>query len=242
MRLEEQDRRVVFNTTSPSQQLQKFLFKQPANSASMEDVREIFSDLSKGAFRSLLYSARARGYITIGEDDVVRLQVDQSDIRTSIRDIVWKYIRILKNNFTVAQVCDDTGLKAKAVVEALRTFADQGLVVRSPKKVAMPTKYTLVSDSVSRPCDRRKSGSKATQVHEVLVHMKGEFSIGDLKDALAKAGVEVSNRYLRELLQSWRESGIVGVVNEDKGWGQRNVYTVLERKERPSVFRKGRRL
>lgn len=240
MRLEEQDRRVVFNTTSTSQQLQKYLFKQPSCSASVEDVREIFSDLSQGAFRSLLYSARARGYITI-EDETVTLDVDRSDIRTCIRDIVWKDIRILKV-FTAAQVCDDTGLRSKAVVEALRTFVEQGLVVRSPKKVAMPTTYTLVSDSVVRPCDRRKPSSKATQVHKVLVDMKGEFSINDLKSALSREGVEISNRYLRELLQAWRDVGIVGVCNEGKTWGQRNVYTVLDRGARPSVFKKGRKL
>ena len=79
-------------------------------------------------------------------------------------------------------------------------------------------------------------------VHHGSEHIPAAAQLGAAQIALAKAGVEVSNRYLRELLQSWRESGIVGVVNEDKGWGQRNVYTVLERKERPSVFRKGRRL
>lgn len=240
MRFAEQDRRVMFNSMQHSQQLQKFLMRRRGYGAPLTEVRDLFSDLSRGAFSSLLISARARGQIVL-EDDMVRLDVEKADIRTSIKDVVWKDIRMLRT-FTVKQVCEDTGLSSKAVTEALRAFCNQGLVSRSPKVVCKPTTYHLESDSVARPMILTRSTGKAAGVYEVLMTFTSPFSIYELKRALRGKGVEVSDRYLKELMASWRDAGIVSVTRERSHRGQRNEYVVVDRRPRPAVFRRnGRR-
>ena len=231
MQLGEQDRRVLFGTHQSSQQLQKYLMKRPNYTASISDVRDVFSDLSKGAFNSLLISARTRGQIEI-KGDSIRLDISAADIRDSYMDIIWKDIRMLKS-FTIKQVCEDTGLSERKVQNVLYTFHQQGLVSRSRKVVGKPTVYTLLSDEILRPLAGNKRKFTADVIFEMTTKFSSPFCRADIQKKLKEEGISVSDNYVRDLLVQWHQAGLLTVYGPDRQ-GVTKRYVNISDKERPS--------
>lgn len=235
MRLGEQDRRVLFASHLPSQQLQRYLFKRPGHSAAVEEVKEVFSDLSRGAFTSLLYSAKARGYIRI-EGNEILLDVDKSDIRTTIREVVWKDIRIQKV-FTLAQIVDDTGLAYDEVRGAVQDFCRDGLVSRSKRIVSKPTVYTLIVDSPVRPIMRKKENAADRAFSIASSYGSRPFTRAALQQDLETAGFPVTTTYANVLIAQWCKAGMIRRSCSSNDRTPHYIWCAEERAKRPMVYR-----
>lgn len=236
MRLDAQDRHTLFMTPLPVQQLQKFLFKRQGHYASVEEIRELFSDLSKGAFNSMLISAKARGIIK-SEGNTVTLVIEHTDIQTSYTDIIWKDIRILKT-FTVSQIREDTGLSKDKIRTVLRTFCDQNLIVRGERKHGFETSYTLATDAITRPVNKKKTKPcLADRVYEVVQTFEGPFTREDINAALNIMKIKVSEKYLKELIVQWKYEGIIEGCTDVKP-GVFKHYRLISDRPRPKYIYK----
>lgn len=232
MRLDEQDRIALFSSQQPAQQLQRFLVKRPGRTASVSEIRDIFSDLSKGAFNSLLISSKTRGYIRFEGNNIV-LSSDQVEIHMTNSDIVWKDIRLLKR-FTARQICEDTNLTYDQVRNAISTMCKQDLLGRitTPGKATI---YYLKTDSVIRPLQKRKKKFLADTVFQHAKNLRQPFASFQLFDSLKRAKVKVSEKYVRELLAQWKYEDLIvetALANHIK-W-----YTLKNETSRPTCINK----
>ena len=242
MRFAEQDRRVMFCTPRPAQQLQRFLARRSTHSAPLQEVRDLFSDLSRGAFMSLMISSRRRGLITF-DDEVVTL--DRPDIQPSYADVIWKDIRMLRT-FTFRDVVEDTGINEHTVRKHLAAFVRQGLVEKRRTSVLTPAMYVLLSDSVVRPLARRPRGSTvADMIYSIVRSTSGLFSRATVEDELRRHGVVVERRYVSEMLRRLCTLGFVERLDDGRrgcaARYERRMDMPADRPILPTVFQGGRR-
>lgn len=241
MRLDAQDRSALFGCSLPAHQLQKILFKRPGFKAPASEVRELFSDLSKGQYLSMLIGLQGKGVVTMSDDEII-LDVDKATLKDCNLDIVWRDIRMLKS-FAVADIVIDTGLSPRAIREALRVFAKQGLI--KPVTEALPGKartYNLISSEIIRPvAPRITSGGLSDKVFETVQSLEQPFFRSELTAALQERKIEVSSRYVKELLAQWIKVGILEEDGERSNPHARIRYRFVGGSNRPSVQKKGDR-
>lgn len=235
MRLNSLERRKLFTAILPAHQLQKYLFKQPGYSASLEDLQEVFSDLSRASYLSMLFQLKAKGIIEIGKE-AITLNVEKADLGERNIDIVWRDIRMLKT-FTVDDIVSDTGLTGNAVREAIRVFIKQELIKPIEEaKPGKPRRYNLISSEIFRPVTPKKNfGALSDKVFEAVKKMPQPFYRAQLTAVLKEKKIEASPRYVKELLRQWLDMGILvedGKRNDPHG---RIRYRFVEGSVRPRV-------
>ncbi len=239
MRLDAQSRQVLFNATAEPQQLQKYLFKQKGYSASMSEVKDIFSDISKAAFLSMLFSLKGRRVIEITGDRIY-LNVDMADIKTTTVDIVWKDVKLLKV-FTRCDIEKDTGIETVKVREALRVLIKEGLIRRTSRKEGRNYVYQLITtDSCRHSPKKQQKSSKAEKVFKAAKSLEQPFMMSDLKHYMAEHHISASDRYVKELFKQWLNLGVIAEANARTNPHQRILYQVVDNK-RPAVFKENRK-
>lgn len=235
MQLDGQNRQVLFNATSEPQQLQKFLFKQKDYTATMDELKDIFSDISKAAFLSMLFSLKGRRVIEITGDRVY-LNVDMADIKTTTVDIVWKDAKLLKV-FTRIDIEKDTGIAPVKIREALRVLTKEGLIRKHSRQGNNYPVYQLITtESCRKPPKRQRKNSKAEKIFNLARKLNQPFRMTELKQCMAEHHISASDGYVKQLFKQWLNLGVIAEANTRTNPYQRILYKVVDSK-RPAVFK-----
>lgn len=238
MRLDALARRALFNTDIQSHQLQKFLFKKPDLTAELEEIEEIFSDISKGSLMSTIFTLSGKNIIEV-KGKKISLIADKMTATTLKCDIVWKDIKLLKT-FTSFDIQRDTGFDIKAIRGILRRMAMQGLITAAPAKSGTVKTFTLTSDAALRPISQKKKRAVlADKVFKALKTDEADFTLKTAKQLLATLDIDITQRYLATLIRQWEKDGsIEAVENIDRKY---KTYRIISPK-RPSVLSEKRRI
>ena len=201
MKLGATEREALFGTSILSHQMQLDLLKRPGYRAGGKDLREVFSDLSKAAFSSVVISLQTRGIVVIEGKDVIILP-EKASIPGVILDRCWKAMRI-EGNFTVESIVNLTGYTPVQVREAIRQLLKQEAVKVIFKKPRLPAVYKVVTSEVVRPATRReRQPCSMVQKAWYLIRRLASFSFADIS-----AICGMSSRYAKELVQSFKKAG-----------------------------------
>ena len=215
------DRTVMFGTSVISHQMQLYLMKRPGYRAAGKEFRMVFSDLSKAAFSSAVISLKAKGIIDIEGDDVV-IFPEKVTIPGMILDRCWKAMR-MERRFTVESIVNLTGYSPTQVREAIRRMIEQQAVKVLSKTARQPAVYQVALESVARPSRSRgrQSGSKVQKAW-LLIRRIESFTFADIS-----MRCNISSRYAKELIQSFRNAGYIEEIGKEDD-GHTKVYRAKE--------------
>lgn len=125
MPLSSEERLVIFETAIIPQQIQKYLSEK--KSVTFDDLRNIFSDVSQGAFLSYLLGLKKRKTIEISADFKVITYTGETTKIGNKADRIWK-AACLKQNFIVKDLEKITECTSDQIGRLCKIWAKNGYI------------------------------------------------------------------------------------------------------------------
>ncbi len=122
MPISRSERDVLFGTTVPSRQMEKYLAQK--KTCTFEQFRNEFHDLSRGLFWSS-FIRLTHGGKAVKEDEIIRYTGDPDLMRGRNIELAWKTMQIL-GTFTNADIVRTCGVQLAYVQHLTKTWTADG--------------------------------------------------------------------------------------------------------------------
>ena len=154
MSISREDRRILFNTESLLDQMKLFLLSQPGYECMESRMREVFGDISTGAFLSSLIALEKREIIhrSYGQ---IRINPESVSIKGRMADQLWRAAR-LEGVFSIRRLSTYVPEMGRTSINNLiRQWLLFGCVIDTGKREGKGCIYKFVSPSPIRPKYRK---------------------------------------------------------------------------------------
>ena len=217
MTLGKSERAVIYGSDSMHVQMGRWLLNRPDRMATISELRDFFSDVSAGAFYSVLSTLIARRIVSI-EGETVTMSAEQISLARGERsDMVWRAVRILKV-FTAKEIQKLLPeLPRRTVLDILSALVDAGAIKRDGRSSKNETVFRLITDAKVRPVFRKERAPGKVDVIWDIIRDFGSsvWTSGDIKADERWVQIGAAPRYLEELLRQWRGEGIIEEVDAE---------------------------
>lgn len=241
MNMSREDRDNLFGTSNILDQMALFLISQPKHMAKESYMRIVFSDVSSGMFLSSLISLETRGAI-IRQDGIIKAVEENIGIRGHLSDSLWKVARMEKV-FTIKVLSDYVPEASRAFIrELIQDWISLGAVKKTGVlKDKRSNIFTVVKDSPIRP-KKDVGWHRPSDLVDGIWGMVQDF--GSRRETFTSldisARLDVSKRYLSDLLRQWRSAGYIEVVTDKRRCTDPVIYRCVYIGERPNVETRSR--
>ena len=240
MNISREDRVNLFGTSNILDQMKLFLMSQPKHMADESYMRSVFSDISSGLFLSSLISLETRGSI-VRQDGVIRAVAENIGIRGQLSDSLWRVARMEKV-FTIRILSDYVPHASRAFIrELVQDWIALGAVRKTgTMKDKISNIFTVVKDSPIRPKKPAGCNHPSDLVDGVWAIIQERGRKGEaFTSVYISAKIDVSKKYLADLLKQWRRDGHIEVIKGGRG-AKPAVYRCVQVEKRPNVENRSR--
>lgn len=226
MNTDAEARTEIFNTPILSEQILKFISGKPNHSCTLAEVREVFSDISRGYYASTISALHAKGAVIIDEE-IIRLGREVSR-RGHASDRCWRAVRLCKI-FTTSQIRELVpDLTIIQIRDIVHKFAKSEAVKAVGRDNNRQRIYQCISDSNIRPLipnPNKKRGAKVDAMWTIANRYTEEGRYFTVNDIAKETGLTYG--YCRNVILQWRGEGVIEDIVPDRRRGQLALYKVI---------------